>query len=545
MAEFVVTDPAGKEHVVTAPEGATQEQALDYAKQQFGQAPPSAPASPAPTSPPVRPATMDVAQNALYGGAAAIPDALLNAPNQIENLIRAAVGTGAHAVGAKDLASKIDSGIKEDPDLVRKMLEKTGLIKKGITPQGVQRVLDTLLRGGVGGALTGGASIPKAAMGAGMGALASGAGAAGGGLAKSLGAGEALQNAVGSTAGLLAPRGAAAAVGTLPRAATERGPHIPPERLDAYRDMTEKGARPSGSSLIYGDQNKNVKGQQRVANETWNEAVGLSKKSDFGLKERDLAKSNLSNDYQRLLTGREVTLDKPLFNKIKALYDEQGKLASAGAVYSEARPIIDTLSKTMGAAAAGTGKMDALLYNKLRSILGQDAQRAKADPERSGLFRKTQQALDEAADRSMPDIAKELGVTRGRYENLMILSDAMVGHGPGFITPAQIGKEVAQRSKQRSLEPNQTPLKELGRHGLSLSGDAAIDGGVNVSGMALHAVPKTGISLTAIERALSTPVTALRARGMGKEGFYESAKRREAELKEAARLSIIPLEAER
>lgn len=36
MTEFVVTDPTGKEHVVTAPEGATQEQALEYAKSQFG-----------------------------------------------------------------------------------------------------------------------------------------------------------------------------------------------------------------------------------------------------------------------------------------------------------------------------------------------------------------------------------------------------------------------------------------------------------------------------------------------------------------------------
>ena len=124
---------------------------------------------------------------------------------------------------------------------------------------------------------------------------------------------------------------------------------------------------------------------------------------------------------------------------------------------------------------------------------------------------------------------------------MMILSDAMEGKGPGFVTPAQIGKEVAMRSGHRSLYPNQTPLKELGRQGLSLGGDAAIDGGNNVSGIAIHAIPKTGTSLTAIERALKTPLTVARARGMGKEGFYENAKRREAELKEAARRAIIPI----
>lgn len=35
MPEFIVTDPTGKEHVVTAPDGATQDQALEYAKRTF------------------------------------------------------------------------------------------------------------------------------------------------------------------------------------------------------------------------------------------------------------------------------------------------------------------------------------------------------------------------------------------------------------------------------------------------------------------------------------------------------------------------------
>lgn len=36
MTDFIVTDPSGREHIVTAPPGATQEQALEYAKSQFG-----------------------------------------------------------------------------------------------------------------------------------------------------------------------------------------------------------------------------------------------------------------------------------------------------------------------------------------------------------------------------------------------------------------------------------------------------------------------------------------------------------------------------
>lgn len=50
MPEFVVTAPDGKEHIVTAPEGATPDQALAYAKQKFG-----APATPMPVGTPSNP----------------------------------------------------------------------------------------------------------------------------------------------------------------------------------------------------------------------------------------------------------------------------------------------------------------------------------------------------------------------------------------------------------------------------------------------------------------------------------------------------------
>jgi len=43
MNEFIVTDPSGKEYIVTAPEGATQEQALAYAKAKFAGEPETKP----------------------------------------------------------------------------------------------------------------------------------------------------------------------------------------------------------------------------------------------------------------------------------------------------------------------------------------------------------------------------------------------------------------------------------------------------------------------------------------------------------------------
>src|SRR5512135_1266212 len=113
---------------------------------------PSAPAKPS------APSTLDVIRNAAYGGAAAIPDALLNAPNQITNLVKALAGTATAAAGRPDLSPEMTP----DPNYISGLLNKIGLTKEGVNPQGMQKALDVLIRGGIGGALTGGASIPKA-----------------------------------------------------------------------------------------------------------------------------------------------------------------------------------------------------------------------------------------------------------------------------------------------------------------------------------------------------------------------------------------------
>ncbi len=113
-----------------------------------------------------------IMQEALYKGAAALPDMVLNAPNNLMNLGRAAFGTAATAAGRSDLAPELTP----NPDLARHGLEAAGLIDTNIQPVGgVQKWIDLLTQGATAGALTGGASIPRAVAGAGMGALSSGA----------------------------------------------------------------------------------------------------------------------------------------------------------------------------------------------------------------------------------------------------------------------------------------------------------------------------------------------------------------------------------
>lgn len=102
MAEFIVTDPSGKEHVVTAPEGATQDQALEYAKQQFS-------ASQAPTKPSVGPV------GSMLDAAASIGSGMIgSAAGGIAGLVAAASPNGAPGVGA-EVARQVQDKLTYEP----------------------------------------------------------------------------------------------------------------------------------------------------------------------------------------------------------------------------------------------------------------------------------------------------------------------------------------------------------------------------------------------------------------------------------------------
>jgi hypothetical protein len=477
-----------------------------------------------------------IATNAILEGAAAVPDMLGNLPNNVLNLSKAAAGTVATALGRPDLAQPIT----ENPDAVRKLLQSIPyLYNKNVTPTtGVERAIDVLLQGASAGALTGGVGGLRSAITGGLsGATSTGAAASTQALAQKAKLSDSQQNALAVAAGLLAPSITTALGGTLPKKMSVRTADIPEERVAAYRGMTEKGARPQGSALVFGEPNKNVKGQQAVANEIYNESVGLPKSNTFGKKELQTGKDKISAEYDRILNGRQIPLDAKFSADMAALEAEQKALARSGPMFPEVKSVFDTI-RTLG--GAGGIKIDGKLYNQLRSQLGSDAQRAKNDIDRSNLLRRMQKALDDAAERNLPqDVAQDLSVARGQYQNLMILSDAMAGKGPGFVTPAQVGKEWANRVGQKVLYEKQTPLKELGEWGLSLSGEQTL--GPEFSGVGLH-IPGTPLktNVQAISRALQTPVTALRARGIASPTFNAKAADIEKALQEAQKRAAIP-----
>lgn len=88
----------------------------------------------------------------LNKGIASVPDSLLNTPNRVMNLGKAAYGTAATAMGRPDLAPQLTP----DPDLVEKGMEKAGMI----TPEAT--VADTRGQrlGALGLQIAGGMTVP-------------------------------------------------------------------------------------------------------------------------------------------------------------------------------------------------------------------------------------------------------------------------------------------------------------------------------------------------------------------------------------------------
>lgn len=188
----------------------------------------------APAAKPV-PNTALMSANAANRALAGIPDALLNTPNRLLNLGRAAIGSVATLAGRPDLAPEVT----EDPDLTRKAFERMGFIKPELDPTTTgQRLLAGAIQGGVGSLVNPAAGLRQAA----TNALVGGAS----GLASS-GVREATGNdTLAMTAGMLTPALAARGIS----AAQQRvAANQLRQQQNAVRDQTVADARAAGYVL--------------------------------------------------------------------------------------------------------------------------------------------------------------------------------------------------------------------------------------------------------------------------------------------------------
>ena len=303
-------------------------------------------------------------------------------------------------------------------------------------------------------------------------------------------------------------------LGLTPKFGRGATPSIPKERIESAKYLREKGGfdtAPSYEQVTYGPEAAERVGrlsrQQGVANTVYNESVGLTPKKSFGKNEFDAAQNKASNDYKTLLDGRTVYFDDAFFSGLEKTLAEQQNLAASGISFGQSRAIIGALEKIgnvpknlksridslprigeeevtakesqealailneMIPAIRSQGKveMPATAYNEIRSILG-DAAARTTNNRNARVLRQMQGAFDQAADRSMPDIVRDLEGVRRRYEALKTLEEAQLRSGVeiGVIPADAVGAAIRNRIEQGAIYGTNNPLRQIGEAGQAL-----------------------------------------------------------------------------
>jgi hypothetical protein len=152
---YKVRDPEGNIREISGPAGASDNVVIAKAQELFSKIGAKSLADQIPGIQPIpeaqpTPSNLQVGINAANKGIAGVPDFLLNTPNSLINLGKAAYGTAATALGRSDLAPELT----ENPDYARKAMSAMGFIKPQFEPVTTgQRILDIGVQGAVGAAM--------------------------------------------------------------------------------------------------------------------------------------------------------------------------------------------------------------------------------------------------------------------------------------------------------------------------------------------------------------------------------------------------------
>lgn len=178
------------------------------------------------------PSDLSVGINAADKAIAGLPDAILNTPTNLLNLGKAAFGAGATAFGRPDLAPELTP----NPNLASRAMRAMGFTRDSAEPANArQRMIDTIVQGAVGTAISPASSGRQLATNAVTGAL--------GGMASEGTQAATGNDALAMTAAMLTPS-AVNAAGNRGRAAVDRA--MLERRQNEVADATHADARRAG-----------------------------------------------------------------------------------------------------------------------------------------------------------------------------------------------------------------------------------------------------------------------------------------------------------
>lgn len=533
MAQFDITSPEGKTFRITAPEGATKEQALDYFKQNYQKTPKSED------------------QSFLGKAAQAVREAPFPEKSVTAPLIAGSVGGLTKGIGAATELFAPETG-RQIGELGKAMMEKA----KKTAP----------IRTGVGEILS--YAAPYSGSLKGVQAARGVAGLAA--PTTALGRGAEVASASGLTAATTTPGGAkeratAAAIaaplgGVTEVAATKLGQQLAKlGDISESRKLLENIAQKYNIKLTPGEITGNpmlraadklfsymplTAGQVRKINTSNDEEIARTALNAMGSKDRELnaktlglAKEALSNQYNRVLENTQIKLDDRFIRMLEKVGLTPDIIPALQG--TKANVIVNAYTGKKGQFLTGKD------YNEIRSLIGEIASSTSNDLQASRLY-KIQRIFDDAAERTINktggtvedfiksrkeavdnlkalrkqytvfqdvfDAARHKGITPEGGLSLSKLYDSVNRRRPQALHMDRVGKELLateELARLQSIKGEPLPASILAR---------SIPFAVGISGGALS--PMTAIPTMAGMRAAqaglySEPVRKVLTQGIG------------------------------
>lgn len=488
-----VKAPDGSVLEIQAPEGASDDDILSYAKSQFDSAPRQTPE------------TSGVAINSFNKGMAGALDQVINAFPRLAN-----IGTVAHGeITGEPVQSMEDPRLHKDPNYVRRGFEAAGFIRPELNPSTpVQGYLDSMMQG-AGGAITMG---PQASISGNTANLAAGA-------ASSL-ASDAAYDATGDVgASLLAGIAAPGAVGRIadPKVSKQVAmllkegvtPTIGQIKGGVVNSLEEKlGSVPFIGELVKGARNRSVDDLNRAAYNRALTPIGTSaEKLDLPVGREGVAgtKDALSTRFNEILPKLTFKADQGFIDDLASLSASAKHLPEKEA--GQLEKYIDRYLSMLSAKGTMTGREFQDLYSEMGSeIKGLTSSSSQYERDLGYKLKNMQSSYDSALERSNPEYIPDLKAIRSGYSNYAILRNAAknVDQAETGFTPKQLARAV--RQSDSSVGKGATATGTASMQDLS-------DAGVNVLG---NKIPDSGTAgRNAINKAVAAAILGGGAMGGG------------------------------
>ena len=441
MPQYQITAPDGSRHIVTAPDGATQEQVLAYAQQNFASlaAPETAPE---PAQPENKGILTNLAQGALKGAsgigttllwpADAAKDALMGQDGAMSShqARKAALGDFfAENANPESLAFR-------GGDLAASIAGTAGV--GGALAKGAQ--LAPLLARFAPALESGGFTLAKGGSALGNAATRLGAGAAVGGASAGLidpetaGTGALIGGAIPGATKLAGMAGSAAAMRVAPEVAAlyekaaKMGIRIPADRL---ANSAPLNALASSLRYIPLSGRKAVEdGMLTDINRAASRTMGQDT-SNLAAALRD-ARRTLGAKFDATLSGTAVKVDQQLLDDLA----QSSQRASAELVPSQAAIIDNQINEVLAKAGNG-GAIEGQAFYNLKKTLDRVGNRATPE---AFYAQDLRNKLVDALNRSLgPDEAAAFAELRGQYGNMKTLQKLAPNGAEGEITAGRLG----------------------------------------------------------------------------------------------------------